>query len=270
MPELPEAETIARSLAPVIVGRTILAAEFLARRVSRDDPAQLHGRTIAGVARHGKQLLIAFAAGGYLHVKLGMTGALLVNRERSPHTRAVFDLSGAMTLQFHDIRQFGSVALLDSPPLGLGPDPLEISRQEFVERVEARQGKLKTLLLKQDFLRGLGNIYVDEALFRARLHPLLEAGRLRGEEANRLYDSIRELLTEAIEHRGSSISDYVDAQGERGSFQTLHRVYARDGKACQACGGTIQRIVAGGRGTHFCPRCQGRTRRSRRDPIGLY
>lgn len=264
MPELPEAETIARSLAPVITGKTILSAAFLAQRVSLDNPALLHGKTIAGVARHGKQILIALAPGGFLHVKLGMTGALLINREPTPYTRALFTLSGGMTLQYHDIRQFGSVAILDAPPVGLGPDPLEISCDDFVRRLVARHGTLKTLLLKQDFLRGLGNIYADEALFRAELHPLLNSGRLRDQEAVRLYNAIRQLLTEAIEHRGSSISDYVDAQGERGTFQKLHRVYGRDGEACPVCDGMIARIVVGDRGTHFCPRCQVRRWRAPR------
>lgn len=261
MPELPEAETIARSLAPVIAGRTILTAEFLAQRVSPHEPALLVGRTIAGVTRHGKQVLIPFEAGGLLHVKLGMTGALLVNRERGEHTRALFELTGGVTLQYHDVRQFGSLRLIDRPPAGLGPDPLEMSGAAFTERIQSRHGRLKPMLLNQKFVRGIGNIYADEALFRARLHPLDQCGRMPGKEAARLHAAICELLNEAIEHRGSSVSDYVDAQGGRGDFQNYHRVYGRGGEACPACDGMIARILVGGRATHFCPRCQVKKRR---------
>lgn len=256
MPELPEAETIARSLREALAGRTIAAAAFLAKRVSQDDPAPLSGRTIRSVGRYGKQLLIELDAGVLLHVKLGMTGALLVNGVTGPHTRAVMEFSDGSRLQFDDIRQFGSIRIAASAPDSLGPDALEIGQAEFAARLRTRRGRLKPLLLNQTFLRGLGNIYVDEALHRAGLHPLAAAERLSAARAAALHTAIVELLNEAIAHRGSSISDYVDAAGERGSFQLLHRVYGKAGQPCCACGEPIRRIVVAQRGTHFCPRCQ--------------
>ncbi len=255
LPELPEAETIARSLREAVRGRKIVSAVFLAKRVSPHDPGRLPGRTIRNVARHGKQLLLELDL-GFLHVKLGMTGALLVNGVRGAHTRAVFELDDGSHLLFDDIRQFGSLRLVDAPPGSLGPDPLEMSAAEFAARLRTRRGKLKPLLLNQGFMRGLGNIYVDEALHRAGLHPLAIAERLKAGRAEALHGAIVELLHEAIAHRGSSISDYVDAAGERGSFQKLHRVYGRQGEPCRQCGEAIRRIVVAQRGTHYCPVCQ--------------
>ena len=255
MPELPEAETIARSLRAGVSGRKIVAAAFLAKRVSSDDPARMVGRTILSVARYGKQLLLELDR-GFVQVKLGMTGALLVNAGTGAHTRAVLEFDDGGRLQFDDIRQFGSLRLVDAPPVSLGPDPFEIDAATFASRLRARRGKLKPLLLDQSFLRGLGNIYVDEALHRAGLHPLAAAERLPSARAQSLHARIVELLDEAIAHRGSSISDYVDAAGERGSFQNLHRVYGKEGQPCVNCGELIRRIIVAQRGTHFCPRCQ--------------
>ncbi len=255
LPELPEAETIARSLRGAVSERTVISAEFLSKRVSPDDPARLVGRTIRDVARYGKQLLLQLDR-GFVQVKLGMTGALLVNGVRGAHTRAVLDFNDGSWLLYDDIRQFGSLGLIDAPPDSLGPDPLEITAAGFAARLRARRGKLKPLLLNQGFLRGLGNIYVDEALHRAGLHPLANAERLKAGRAEALHGAIVELLNEAIAHRGSSISDYVDAAGQRGSFQQLHRVYGKEGEACGQCSEAIERIVVAQRGTHFCPVCQ--------------
>jgi formamidopyrimidine-DNA glycosylase len=258
VPELPEAETIARSLRAAVNGRTIVAAAFLSRRVSRDDPARLTGRRIATVRRHGKQILFELDGGAalFIHVKLGMTGALLANATPGAYTRAAFDLDDGTRLLFDDIRQFGSVSLMAAPPRGLGPDPLELTAAEFAGRLRLRRGRLKPLLLNQGFVRGLGNIYSDEALFRAGLHPLGEASRLKASRAAELHGEIVTLLEEAILHRGSSISDYVDATGRRGGFQLLHRVYGKEGEPCPRCGAAIRRIVVAQRGTHFCPHCQ--------------
>ena len=207
------------------------------------------------MGRHGKQLLLELDR-GYLHVKLGMTGALLVNGVATDYTRAILEFEDGSHLLYEDIRQFGSLSLLAVPPSGLGPDPLELTAAGFAAGLRQKRGRMKALLLNQAFLRGLGNIYVDEALFRAGLHPLARAERLTRERAEQLHACIVELLEEAIAHRGSSISDYVDASGERGSFQKLHRVYGREGQACVTCGGPIQRVVVAQRGTHFCPHCQ--------------
>lgn len=256
MPELPEAETIVRTLRPHLEGRAISAAEFRTRRVSKQSAADLFGRTIVAVQRYGKQPLLALDR-GWVRVKLGMTGALLVGRDPGPYTRAVIQ-AGSTTLLFDDIRQFGSIELLESPPDDLGPDPLEIADAEFAQRLRERDTEIKRALLDQSFVRGLGNIYADEALFRAGIHPKARTRRLPLARALRLHAETAELLALAIEHRGSSISDYVDAAGERGGFQRLHRVYGKEGEPCPQCGTPIRRIVAAQRGTHFCPSCQRR------------
>jgi formamidopyrimidine-DNA glycosylase len=254
MPELPEAETIVRSLRPHVAGRRIVGARFLAPRVSRDEASVLVGRVVVDVARYGKQVLLVLDRGVVL-VKLGMTGALLWNGDAGPYTRAVIETDGG-TLLFDDVRQFGSLTLLGRAPESLGPDPLEIGAAEFAERMRGRDTELKRLLLDQSFVRGIGNIYADEALFDAGLSPRRRTRRVRVGEAAALHGAIQELLKLAIAHRGSSVSDYVDAAGERGGFQNLHRVYRKEGAPCPRCGTAIRRIVVAQRGTHYCPRCQ--------------
>ncbi|MFN7922059.1 MAG: bifunctional DNA-formamidopyrimidine glycosylase/DNA-(apurinic or apyrimidinic site) lyase [Bryobacteraceae bacterium] len=256
MPELPEAETIVRSLRPHLEGRTIESAEFLARRVSRNSAEDFEGRTIRTVRRYGKQVLFEFDR-GFARVKLGMTGALLAGASPGPYTRAIFRF-GASTLLFDDIRQFGSIELLETAPADLGPDPLEIDAAIFAERLRERATEAKRALLDQSLVRGLGNIYTDEALFRAGIHPKSRTRRLQRVRAEHLHAEIVALLELAIAHRGSSISDYVDAAGERGGFQLLHRVYGKEGAPCPRCGAPIRRIVVAQRGTHFCAVCQKR------------
>lgn len=256
MPELPEAETIARTLAPQVEGRLILEARFLARRALRGSPPALEGRRVHRVRRHGKGVVFDLD-GGVLLIKLGMTGGLLLNREPGPHTRAWFRI-GESSLCFDDIRQFGSIAFLDRPPCRLGPDPLEIDAGEFITRLRSKRAQLKRLLLDQSFLRGLGNIYTDEALFRAGIHPLTRSERLSRRRAERLHEAIVAVLNEAIAAGGSSVSNYVDAFGGRGRFQEHHRVYGRDGEPCPACGSSILYTVVAQRGTRYCPRCQRR------------
>lgn len=256
MPELPEAETIVRSLRPHVESRRILAAEFHARRVSKDDPALLAGRLVQSVGRYGKQILLQLDR-GYLLVKLGMTGSLLWGSEPSPYTRALLEFEHGHVC-FDDIRQFGSLHLLASPPTAYGPDPFEISALDFAARLRQRNTEVKKLLLDQSFVRGIGNIYADEALFRAGIHPLARSRTLRPARAAALHTVTVELLTTAIAHRGSSISDYVDAAGEKGSFQQLHQVYGREGLPCVRCEAPVRKIVVGQRGTHFCPQCQRR------------
>jgi formamidopyrimidine-DNA glycosylase len=158
---------------------------------------------------------------------------------------------------YHDPRQFGRI-LWNADLKALGPEPLEISLDDFVQRLRRRKTRVKALLLNQRFLAGLGNIYVDESLAIAGIHPLAIASRLNVRGAAALHQAIREVLTLAIEHGGSSISDYVDANGNRGWFQMLHRVYGREGEPCRACGTPIRKIIVAQRGTHYCPRCQRR------------
>jgi formamidopyrimidine-DNA glycosylase len=264
MPELPEVETVARSIAP-LVGRRIVSAEFRSLRILRGgDPdvmaAALAGRRIAGVKRYGKFLVMALEGGGYVLIHLGMTGRLLLGGPVGKHTHAVLTLDDGVLL-FDDSRQFGSFQLSDEFPARvarLGPEPLEISLADFTAALKRHKTSVKALLLNQRFLRGVGNIYADEALFRAGIHPQAIAHRLRGERARKLYEALQAVLREAIDAGGSSISDYVDAQGRKGFFQFSHRVYQRTGKPCVICGTTIRRLVITQRSSHFCPKCQRR------------
>lgn len=212
------------------------------------------GRTIQRVRRYGKAVLLELDRGCLL-VQLGMTGKLLWQGERGPYTRAILTIDRGEIL-FDDVRQFGSLRWCAEPPAHLGPDPLEISRDELRARLERRQGRIKPLFLNQGFLRGIGNIYADEILHRAGIHPRAAASRLGESRVGRLHDAMAQVLTEAIAHGGSSISDYVDADGRAGSFQLLHRVYGKAGEPCPACGAKIRRIVVAQRGTHYCARCQ--------------
>jgi len=259
VPELPEAETIARSLSPHLVGRRIEAAAYPGQRVLRGKPApDISGRQFVSIERFGKQLLLRLDGDTLILVKLGMTGALLLDAAPDAYTRAGFTLDSGSRLLFRDTRQFGSLNFLAGEPTGLGPDPFELSAAAFAQRLRAKQTRLKVTLLNQQFLRGLGNIYVDEALHRAGLHPLARASRLTAGRAEALHTAIVELLTHAIAERGSSISDYVDGSGARGNFQNFHRVYGREGQPCLHCGEPIVRLVVAQRGTHYCPACQTR------------
>lgn len=248
-----------RSLAPHLPGRRILSASFTSRFVTpgnrRALARQLAGRTIQGIRRRGKFIVIALD-GGTLTVHLGMTGKLLLDGTQGIHTHGTFVLDQGVLL-YHDPRQFGRIQW-NADLERLGPEPLEIGLEDFVERLRRRKGRVKALLLNQRFLAGLGNIYVDESLAIAGIHPLAIASRLTARKVAALHQAMHDVLALAIEHGGSSISDYVDANGNRGWFQTLHRVYGREGEPCLACGTPIRKIIVAQRGTHYCPRCQRR------------
>jgi formamidopyrimidine-DNA glycosylase len=264
VPELPEVETVTRSIAP-LVGRRIVAAEFRCLRVLRGgDPdamsERLAGRKIAGVKRYGKFIVMSIRGGGYLTIHLGMTGKLLLGGAPGKHTHAILTLDRGVLL-YDDSRQFGRLLYSEQFPRRiekLGPEPLEVPFEDFADGLKRRKTRIKALLLNQDFLRGIGNIYADEALFRAGIHPLALASRIRGDRARRLYDGIVAVLSEAIEAGGSSISDYVDAEGRKGFFQFSHRVYQHTGEPCVTCGAPIRRVLVAQRSSHFCPKCQKR------------
>jgi formamidopyrimidine-DNA glycosylase len=264
VPELPEVETVARSIAPLI-GRRIVSAEFRNLRILRGgDPDQmasrLHGQRIAAIKRYGKYILISLDKHGYLIVHLGMTGRLLLGGAPEKHTHAIFTFDRGVLL-YDDSRQFGRILYSEVFPeriAKLGPEPLEVPFSDFAAALKRRKTRIKALLLNQDFLRGMGNIYADEALFRAGIHPMAIAARLRGDRPRRLYDSMIAVLQEAIAAGGSSISDYVDAEGREGFFQMSHRVYQRTGEPCVSCGAGIRRILVVQRSSHFCPHCQKR------------
>jgi formamidopyrimidine-DNA glycosylase len=262
MPELPEVETITRALGPRLRGRRIVSAEFRCMRVLLGDPdataVRLAGRKVQTVKRHGKFIEIELDGGQSLVVHLGMTGRLLMNRAPGKHTHAILTLDRGALL-YDDSRQFGRLELSEGLPVRvrkLGPEPLEVTLEEFRHRLRGRKTRMKALLLNQRFLRGIGNIYADEALFRAGVHPLAVASRLRPDRVKKLHAAIRQVLGEAIAAGGSSISDYVDIDGRQGSFQVRHNVYQKAGEACPRCGVTIRRILVAQRSTHYCPGCQ--------------
>lgn len=261
MPELPEVETVVRSIAPVITGQSIRAARFHSRLVTQGNFASLskslRGARILSVSRIGKHILIQLNR-GFLNVHLGMTGKLLWNAAPTPYTRAVLELDNG-TLVYDDIRQLGRVNYSKDFPAAvkkLGPDALAVDFNRFFERLRARHGGLKALLLNQKFISGIGNIYADETLFAARVHPKAASNRLSKARARKVFDEMGRILESAIQHRGSSISDYVDSDGVEGHFQMHHRVYGRTGSPCERCGRPIRRIVIAQRGTHYCPHCQ--------------
>jgi formamidopyrimidine-DNA glycosylase len=264
VPELPEVETVARSLIPHLSGRVIRSAEFRQIRVVRGDPEEtarrLSGRRITGLERRGKFIMMHLDDGGIFTVHLGMTGRLLIGGEIGKHTHAIVQLDRGV-LTFDDPRQFGRLEWSEGVPRSvakLGPEPLLVEFDEFWKKLHVRKTKIKALLLDQTFLGGVGNIYADEALFRAGIHPLLMASKISKPRARRLFGAIREVLSEAIEGRGSSVSDYVDAEGRLGTFQQSHRVYQRHGEPCLVCGRPLRRTLVVQRGTHFCSNCQKR------------
>lgn len=280
MPELPEVETIVRGLRARLPGRRIQEAAVTQPGILRTPVARfvraLQGAEVREVSRVGKHIVMRMRKrpqrtrlplGFFWIVHLGMTGQLIVSPSSQPalpHTHAWFELDRAESLRYIDIRRFGRMEITEpsaAPALParmtrLGPEPLEISEQDFIKRLRARKARLKALLLDQRFVRGVGNIYADESLFRAGLHPAALASRLSPARAGRLWQAIREVLQEAIAHGGSSISDYVDSSGEAGWFQELHRVYGRGGEPCLNCGARLRRGIVAGRGTAWCPRCQ--------------
>ncbi len=262
MPELPEVETVVRTVAPKLTGRRIVRAEFSSKHVVRQNFAalarRLKGQVIHSVSRHGKFIVTELDRGNLL-IHLGMTGRLIVDGETGPYTRAFFELDKG-ALVYNDIRQFGRIEWSEKLPdrvARLGPDALSVSAEDFTARLRARRTALiKPLLLNQSFVRGLGNIYADEALFAAAIHPRSNAVRLSRTRALRLYEAVGKVLRTAIANKGSSISDYVYDEGSKGNHQDYLLVYGRQGEPCTRCGTAIRRIVLGGRGTHYCPKCQ--------------
>ena len=279
MPELPEVETVVRGLRLSLPGRAIVDVRF-GKTDFVDNPGEiaerLPGTRISNVTRMGKFICIALDAGSpagelaappsrfCLIIHLGMTGQLTVihsGEAVAPHTHGFFVLDDGRELRYTDIRRFGRMLLVPESGLAeftglLGKEPLEISAEEFCRSFGERRARVKALLLDQKVLRGIGNIYADESLFRARLHPARIAENLTKQQLLALHAAVREVLAEAIHLRGSSISDYVDSEGNRGEFQLRHRVYQRNGKPCFRCKTKIRRMIVAGRSSHFCPRCQ--------------
>jgi len=271
MPELPEVETVVRGLRASLVGRTIVGVEVRwARSVIPPNPtafaSRLTGQAVTGVGRRGKWVVIALSDGDTLLVHLRMTGQLVLGPEKclhNRHVRVLFFLDDGRCLRFSDARKFGRLHLVDDPAGvldELGPEPLadDFTAARLQEMLARRRGRIKPLLLNQRFLAGLGNIYTDEALWRARIHPLRRADSLTSTEVRRLHRAIRAVLRAAIASSGTTLRDgtYQRADGRSGEFADRLAVYGREGHLCPRCGATIERIRVSQRGTHFCPRCQ--------------
>ena len=284
MPELPEVETIRRDLAPRLTGRRITdldvkrgASRLLLGLPQRQLRDRLTGRRIDAVGRAGKYLLFHLDDGATWVVHLRMTGSLRHRPQDAPpddFVRAVVPLDDGTELRFTDIRKFGTFELVEDVTAvtkKLGPEPLTpaFTVEALTEALAGREAPLKSILLDQRRVAGLGNIYVDEALFLAGLHPSVPAGSLRPEERARLHAAIEQTLREGIDHRGASFRDYTDADGKDGSQQHFVRVFRRTGQPCDTCGAAIRRTVVGGRASHWCPRCQSArqaTRKAKRKP----
>jgi formamidopyrimidine-DNA glycosylase len=273
MPELPEVETIRLALEPHVVGRTFEHVEISDPRLVRPfEPlavaAELEGERVAALERRGKYLVVRFESGRVLLIHLRMTGSLRHARRGQlgddPHRRAVVKLDDGSDVAYRDVRRFGTWHLLEPDEVDdylgrrLGGEPLERSftAKRLGARLAGRRAPLKAALLDQRTVAGLGNIYVDEALWRARLHPLREAGTLDGDEVRRLAKGIRESLRAGLARQGASLRDYSTPDGSRGRAQDRFRVYGRAGEPCPRCGTPIDKIRVGGRGTWYCPNCQ--------------
>lgn len=279
MPELPEVETIRRQIEPELVGRRIESMEVFDERLTRPVPPReveraVTGRRIESVGRRGKYLMVRLEGGRWLVMHLRMTGNIGLREPRSDvrFLRAVIRLEGGTTLLFTDARRFGTAVVLDDGEVDAymavraGVEPLSerLTAERVCELAAGRRAPLKSFLLAQDGIAGIGNIYADEALWRARLHPLSPAGSMRLEHCERLREGIVGALEAGLDNGGASIDDYRDARGAEGTMQDEFCVHNREGKPCPRCATEIRRIVLGGRSTYFCPGCQQRLRRRRR------
>jgi formamidopyrimidine-DNA glycosylase len=270
VPELPEVETIRRGLGPLLEGRRFERVEILDPRLTRpEDPlavsVELQGERVRALERRGKYLIVRFESGRALLVHLRMTGSLLRDPDASSHIRAVVGLDDGSELGYRDVRRFGTWLLLEPGELEayvgarLGEEPLgaTFTARALGERLAGRRAPLKAALLDQRTVAGLGNIYADEALWQARLSPLRPAGSLDWNELRRLHGGIRKALELGIARQGSTLSDYRLPSGESGRMQDEFRVYGRAGEPCDRCGTPISKLRVAGRGTWFCPACQG-------------
>lgn len=267
MPELPEVETIKRDLAPDVIGRifTIIVI-FDDKPIKEYDPEEfcnrLAGQRIHSLERKGKYLIFNLSSGAALIIHLRMTGSLLLNPEQhDPCTRVIFQLDNGSRIVFSDRRRLGVISLRNDTQFldkKLGPEPLEhdFTNKTLAMLLQKRQAPIKAVLLDQSFIAGIGNMYADEALFFASLHPLRTTNSLSEDEVDQLYKAIRRVLEEAIDSYGASINDYRRPNGEPGTAQCIFKVAHRVGKPCPVCGTIIERIPIRQRGAYFCPNCQ--------------
>lgn len=265
MPELPEVETVVRTLSPHLLDQQLRAVRLnrpdIVTPVDTDLPALLTGRVVARLSRRGKKIIFRLDNGDCFYIHLGMSGRLTVEPREAPlasHTHLIVAV-GELELRFRDPRRFGGVWWCGgqiAPDANMGPEPFDLRAAQLHAKLARSKRAIKSLLLDQTVIAGLGNIYVDEALFRAQIHPQRPACDVTKTDAQRLNRAIKATLRRAIQHRGSTLRDYRDANGTAGGFQLLHFVYQRYQQPCRKCKELIGRTVVGGRTTHFCPACQ--------------
>jgi len=265
MPELPEVETIKNDLQKALIGKRITEVFIHNPKVIKEPPADkfkkgIEGAVIRGVLRKAKVLIIELSNAKFLVCHLKMTGQLIYPGG-NPKSRITFKFSDGKLLDFNDQRLFAEVRLMDDWRKlkfiqGLGPEPFEVGLERFKKMLAARKTKIKPLLMDQTFISGIGNLYAAESLFRARINPQRQANTLSEREKELLFKEIKDVLTEAISHGGSSVDNYVRLSGRPGEYVAHHKVYGKEGKPCPVCGSPVKRISLGGRGTYYCARCQ--------------
>ena len=282
MPELPEVETVLRGLHKRALGRGIVEVEVLHTGIIAGDVEEfisnVKGKTTVAVTRKGKVLALELTGSHvsetiYLILRLGMTGQVTIQPVDAPleshtHVRLLFE-GRKEELRFRDVRRFGRLRCstrgeLDTLLKSLGPDAQQATEKEFQHAMRGRRGAIKSWLLNQQGVSGLGNIYADEALFEAGIHPLAQPDRVSPASARRLYRAVRKVLKRAVNLQGTTFRDYIDIEGRPGNYLQRLRVYQKHGEPCPRCGSAIRRTVIAGRSSHFCPRCQRHPRNSAR------
>jgi formamidopyrimidine-DNA glycosylase len=282
MPELPEVETVLRGLRKRALGRRIVEVEILHTGIIAGDLenfiSQIEGKTTVAVQRKGKVLALELAGSRaaetiYLILRLGMTGQVTIQPVDAPlethtHARVLFE-GRKEELRFRDVRRFGRLRCLtraefDALLKSLGPDAQQATEEEFLCAMRGRRGAIKSWLLNQQGVSGLGNIYADEALFEAGIHPLAQPDRVSPASAHRLYRAMQKVLQRAVNLQGTTFRDYMDIEGRPGNYLQRLRVYQKTGEPCPRCGTSVRRTVIAGRSSHFCPRCQRRPRHAAR------
>jgi len=265
MPELPEVETIKRELEKIIVNKKIIGVIINNAKVIREPKkekfvADLKNVAIKEIIRRGKLLIFALSSGRFMTIHLKMTGQLIYPGNGKT-SRLSFKLSDGKLLDFNDSRIFGELRIVDNWQdlkfiKELGPEPFELTEEKFTEILKNKKTKIKVLIMDQKIISGIGNLYANEALFRAKIDPRRCANSLSQKEAKNLFEEIKKVLSEAIHYKGSSVDQYVQVSGEPGEYVKYHRVYDRENEPCYKCKGKVKRISLGGRGTYFCPNCQ--------------
>lgn len=265
MPELPEVETIKRELEKAVLDKKIVGIivhnpKVIKQPRKEDFVKNLENTIIKNILRKGKLLIMELSSGKSLAIHLKMTGQLVYPGD-AKNSRVSFQLSDGKYLDFNDRRLLGELRLLDDWKelkfiRGLGPEPFDINQGQFKEMLSGKKAKIKSLIMDQSFISGVGNLYAAEALFRAKINPLRTAESLSVKETRDLFSAIVDILKEAIKHRGSSVDQYVQLNGQSGGYVKFHKVYGRQGKPCLVCKAPIKRITLAGRGTYFCAKCQ--------------